>query len=84
MCRLSMGDQDRAIQPVDNSASEWPVTAVLHVIALAQVHHCIWAYLGRRVSKLSLDQDSRQLSCFRDHTAGAMRLIGSPLRPPGS
>ena len=49
MCRLSMGDQDRAIQPVDNSASEWPVTAVRHVIALAQVRHCIWAYLGAAV-----------------------------------
>ena len=58
MCRLSMGDQDGAIESVNNSASEWPVTAVLHVIALAQVRHCIWAYLGRRGSKLSLDQDS--------------------------
>ena len=30
-----MGDQDREIQPVDKNGSEWPVTAVLHVIALA-------------------------------------------------
>jgi maltooligosyltrehalose synthase len=34
MCPLSMEDQHREIQPVDNNGSEWPVTAVLHVIAL--------------------------------------------------
>jgi len=46
MCRLSMGDQDREIQPVDDNDSEWPVTAVLHVIALAHnaiVYGHIWA-----------------------------------------
>ena len=41
-----MGDQDREIQPVDDNDSEWPVTAVLHVIALAHnaiVYGHIWA-----------------------------------------
>ena len=46
-CPLSMGDQDREIPPADNNGSEWPVTAVLHVIALAHTPPGrTWAAVG--------------------------------------